>query len=180
MTSTAKFPEASRLLVALKISQLNPLFPSAAKYPAPAPGFPSRRVCWRTVLPLLVCAFLFGTVMAGAQRQEPRMPLPKIGKILGGPHEQAFSGVVQSLDMKHKVLNVSNVQGGNAEIFPIKKKTRVQTADGDKLKIGSLTPGLNVLIYYERKTDRRDVKRIVVLASEVKGSTKPKNSDSHS
>lgn len=91
---------------------------------------------------------------------------------MGGAQRQAFSGVVHSLDMKRKILNVDTVQGGVTEIFPIKKDTHVVTADGDKLKLKNLTPGLNVLIYYEQKDDRRTVTSIMVLASEVKESKK--------
>jgi hypothetical protein len=122
------------------------------------------------ILPLLLGALVLSAALAGAQ--ERRTPLPKIGKIIGGPNEQAFSGVVKSLDMKHKILNVDTVQGGVTEIFPVKKGLRVTTADGDKLKLGDLAPGLNVLIYYQQKADRRTVKRIVVLAGEVKATKK--------
>ena len=91
--------------------------------------------------------------------------VPGLDKITsGGPTQQAFSGIVKSVDLKNEVLNVDNVNGNATEIFPIKKKVHVVTADGDKLKLTKLKPGANVLIYYEQKGDHKTVTEIVVLA----------------
>jgi hypothetical protein len=39
----------------------------------------------------------------------------------------------------------------------------VETAGGEKLKVKELSPGTNVIVYYEVKNDRRSVSEIVVL-----------------
>ena len=71
---------------------------------------------------------------------------------------------MKSIDLESEVLNVDTVKGNSTEIFPIKKKVHVVTADGDKLKLAKLKPGTNVLVYYEQKGDHKTVTRIVVLA----------------
>ena len=117
---------------------------------------------WR--LPILVLASVL-VVLSQGMAQERKTKLPGLDKITGGPSQQAFSGIVQSLDMKRKILNVNTVQGGVTEIFPIRKGVPVMTARGDKLKLTALVPGTNVIIYYEQKGDRRTMKQIVVLAA---------------
>jgi len=74
------------------------------------------------------------------------------------------TGIVKSVDLDSEVLNVDNVNGKSTEIFPIKKKVHVVTADGGKLKLAKLKPGTNVLVYYEQRGDHKTVTRIVVLA----------------
>jgi hypothetical protein len=101
---------------------------------------------------------------AGMQEDHKRK-VPIVDKMASGSNRQAFSGKVQSLDLGRKLLNVSTVQGGNTEIFPLGKGVRVATADGGKLKVKALAPGTNVLIYYEQKGDQRTVKEIIVLAA---------------
>jgi hypothetical protein len=121
------------------------------------------------------CRFLVGLFLAlillglpfrstlKAQQRKSRVPV--IDKITsGGPTQQAFSGIVRSIDLQSEVLDVDNVSGKSTEIFPVKKKVAVFTADGDKLGLEKLKPGTNVLVYYEQKGDHRTVKRIVVLA----------------
>ncbi len=115
------------------------------------------------VLLALPLVTLIGAGLAGAQEHKRKVPV--LEKITSGPSRQAFSGKVQSLDLERNLLNVNTVQGGNTEIFPVKKGVRVKTAEGEKLKLTELTPGTNVIIYYEQKGDRRTVKDIVVLAS---------------
>ncbi len=95
-------------------------------------------------------------------------------KITSVSSRLAFSGKVQSLDLEHNVLNVNTVQGGNTEIFPVKKNVRVSTAGGEKMKVAELKPGADVIIYYEQKDDRRTVKDIVVLASGSREEKKPR------
>jgi hypothetical protein len=110
-------------------------------------------------------------------QDDEKKKLPMIDKLSSNVSHQAFSGTIQSLDEKHNILNVNTVTGGNTEIFPVKKNTHVTTADGDKLKLQSLEPGTNVLIYFEQKGDKRTVQTIVVLAA---GETEPKKHPPHS
>jgi hypothetical protein len=113
---------------------------------------------------LLVFTLAFLAALGARSAQEDRKhKVPVLDKINSGPSEQAFNGTVQSLDVRHSLLNVNTVQGSDTEIFPIKKSVHVSTATGGKLKLAALTPGTNVLIYYEQKGDRRTVKNIVVL-----------------
>ncbi len=106
------------------------------------------------------------SVLAPARAQEERKhKVPVVDRITAGMGRQAFSGKVESVDLGRKLLNVNTVQGGNTEVFPVTKGVRVTTANGEKLKVKSLEPGTNVIIYYEQKGDRRTVKEIVVLAA---------------
>jgi hypothetical protein len=111
---------------------------------------------------LLICA----TTLAaqGPQEDEPmgRIPLPT-KKTLTGVH-RAFSGKVETLDMKRKVLIVATVEGGGSEIFPIKKGVSVSGARGKKLKLEELEPGTNIIVYYDYRDGRRSINEITVLA----------------
>jgi Cu/Ag efflux protein CusF len=99
------------------------------------------------------------------QAQDEHKKVPVIDKITsGGPSQQAFMGVVKSVDLESEVLDVDNITGKSTEIFPLKKKVHVVTADGDKLKLATLKPGTNVLVYFDQKGDHRTITRIVVLA----------------
>lgn len=109
-------------------------------------------------------AVVCGLGVARAQ-EERSSKVPVLGKVAGGATQQAFSGKVQSLDLKRKLLNVNTVEGGGTEIFPIKKGVQVSTAGGEKLKLAQLTPGTDIIVYYEQKNARRTVKEIVVLAA---------------
>jgi len=112
-------------------------------------------------------------IVSAPAQDERRTRLPMIGKITGGTSRQAFSGKVQSLDLKRNLLKVDTVEGGATEIFPVKKGTPVSMADGRKVKLRELAPGTNVIIYFEQKEDRRTVSEIVVLAaSEGEGKKK--------
>jgi len=142
----------------------------------PAPG-PS----WRAVRPRCLAGLFFALLVwvlplaTGLQAQEERRKVPVIDKITsGGPSQQAFMGVVKSVDFESEVLNVDNINGKSTEIFPLKKKVHVVTADGDKLKLATLKPGTNVLVYFDQKGDHRSITRIVVL---VGGPPKKKESD---
>lgn len=110
---------------------------------------------------LLTLVLNLGT--AGAQERKTK--LPRLDKIVGGGNQQAFSGIVQSLDRQRNLLNVNTVQGGVTEIFPVKRGIHIMTANGAKLRLAELVPGTNVIIYYEQKGDRRTVKQVVVLAA---------------
>ncbi len=107
---------------------------------------------------------------ARAQEQHKRK-VPGLEKINAGLSRQAFTGKVRSLDLGRHLLEVNTVEGGNTEIFPVKKGVPVSLAEGGKLRLTALTPGTDVIIYYEQKGDRRMVKEIVVL---VAGSTPDK------
>ena len=124
-------------------------------------------VPFRCLVGLFVALVLLGlpyrTTINAQEQHKPKVPvLDKITS--GGPTHQQFSGVVRSIDLENEILNVDTVKGNTTEIFPIKKKVHVVTADGDKLKLTILKPGATVLIYYEQKGDHKTVTQIVVLA----------------
>jgi hypothetical protein len=107
----------------------------------------------------------------------PRQKLPVINKITSnGPARAAFTGEVQSLDRKLKVLNVSGGRNEGTVIFPLKKKVKVSSISGQKLKLAALTPGTNVVVYYEQQDARRTIQKIVILgtsASQTKKHSHP-------
>jgi Cu/Ag efflux protein CusF len=134
-------------------------------YPETAPSrsiFP-----WRFLAGLSLAVILWGLPLRTTlQAQDAgHTKVPVIDKITsGGPSQQAFMGVVKSVDLESEVLDVDNITGKSTEIFPLKKKVHVVTADGDKLKLATLKPGTNVLVYFDQKGDHRTITRIVVLA----------------
>lgn len=114
------------------------------------------------------CVLMVAVICAvrGARAQdERRHKVPGLDKITSGASRLAFSGRVQSLDLQRSLLNVNTVQGGNTEVFPIKKSVRVEATNGGKLSLDDLVPGTTVLIYYEQRKEQRSVKEIVVLQS---------------
>jgi 3-dehydroquinate synthase class II len=112
---------------------------------------------------LLLLGLPFQTTLKAQEQRKSHVPV--IDKITsGGPTQQAFSGIVKSIDLRGEVLNVDNINGKSTEVFPVKKKVHVVTADGEKLELSRLKPGSNVIVYYDQKADRRTVTRIVVLA----------------
>ena len=120
----------------------------------------------------VIVAGLFSAGSLAAQGHLSKVPLPS--KIIPtGPTHQAFPGEVESLDSKLHILNVNAVNGGNFEIFPLKKNTKVVTADGRALTLAALAPGTGVIVYYEQKRDRRSVQNIVVLPAKEKGRKSP-------
>jgi hypothetical protein len=126
---------------------------------------------WRTTL-LLFAVLVAGISLGSALGQEQKHRVPGLAKLTAGPNQTAFDGIVQSLDLKRKILNVNTVQGGVTEIFPIQKNVNVVTADGDRRTLAALAPGTNVFILYEQRGDRRTVKQIVILAAKRKAATK--------
>jgi len=123
-----------------------------------------------------VLAFVIATISffaPGNAQEERKTKVPGLDKITSGPSRQAFSGTVQSLDLKRKLLNVNTVQGGNTEVFPVTKGVRVALANGAKIKLTELTPGATVIVYFEQSGDRRKVKEIIVLAAAPAGAKKP-------
>ena len=120
----------------------------------------------------LGCLFaLLQTVPVRAQDQGSKVPL--VGKLSPGRQQQAYSGKIQSLDMKQKILNLNSLHGRESEIFPIKKNVRVESLGGDRMKLTALEPGMTVLIYYDQRSGERTVKNIVILSSD-KGQEKGK------
>lgn len=103
---------------------------------------------------------------ARAQQEERRAKVPVIGKITGGSNRQAFSGKVQSLDLKRNLLKVDTVEGGSTEYFPVKRTVTVTNAAGGRRRIEDLTPGVNVIVYYQVKEDRRNVTEIILLGAQ--------------
>ena len=131
-------------------------------------GAHSRRFsCWAgpaTIIAAVFCGLIPLLLPARAQ-DERRTKVPVIGKITDGAAQLAFIGKVQALDLKRELLNVSTVEGGGTEFFPIRKKMSVSTATGEKMKLTELKAGTDIIVYYEKKGDRRTVKEIVVLAA---------------
>ena len=124
-------------------------------------------VSFRLLVGLFVALVLWGlpyrtTTKAQEQRKTKVPVLDKITS--GGPTHQQFNGIVRSIDLESEVLNVDAIKGNATEIFPIKKKIHVVTADGGKLKLTKLKPGTNVLVNYEQRGDHKTVTGIVVLA----------------
>ncbi len=109
-----------------------------------------------------------------AQQHKSKVPL--VGKLSSGFQQQAFSGKVQSVNVKDRVLNVNSLRGREREIFPFKKNVRVEGINGDKLSLAEVTPGTTVLIYFNQKSGERTIKNIVILSSgkkQAKGKPAP-------
>ncbi|MGH9432513.1 MAG: hypothetical protein ACRD3T_13310 [Terriglobia bacterium] len=125
----------------------------------------------------LILVFALGAFLAGAQllfaQNDHRNKLPGLDKITSnGPTRQAFTGKIQSLDRKHEVLSVNTIEGVDTEIFPLKKRVKVTSANGAKLKLVALKPGTSVTVFYEQKGDRRTVDQIIVLSDSVRSNKK--------
>ena len=113
----------------------------------------------------LALALLGWPLRSGLRAQDEHKKVPVIDKITsGGPSQQEFVGIVKSVDFESEVLNVDSINGKSTEIFPLKKKVHVVTADGDKLKLATLKPGTNVLVCFDQKGDHRTITRVVVLS----------------
>ena len=138
---------------------VDPRCPMAGPSRTAVPG----RLLIGLFLALVLCGLPLRTTLKAQEERKSRVPV--IDKITsGGPSQQAFMGVVKSIDFESEVLNVDNINGKSTEIFPIRKKVHVVTADGDKLKLAKLKPGTNVIVYFDQKGDHRTITRIVVLA----------------
>ena len=113
----------------------------------------------------LALALLGWPLRSGLRAQEDHKKVPVIDKITSGaPSQREFVGIVKSVDFESEVLNVDSINGKSTEIFPLKKKVHVVTADGDKLKLATLKPGTNVLVCFDQKGDHRTITRVVVLS----------------
>ncbi len=95
---------------------------------------------------------------------QSRSKVPILGKISGGASRQAFSGKLQSLDAKRRILNMTVPDREGTVMFPLKKHVAVVSADGTKMKLKNLKPGASLLIYYQVKGGERDVKQIIMLS----------------
>lgn len=134
-----------------------------------------RKAVLPRVAALAACALAF-CFLPPLQAQQQKTKLPIVGKLAPGNHQQAYSGKIQSLNMKEKILNVNSLHGQDTEIFPVKKNMRVEGINGNKLDISALAPGATVLIYFDQKSGERTVKNIVVLSSgkkQAKGGAPP-------
>ncbi len=98
-----------------------------------------------------------------ALQEEHRSKVPVVGKITGGTNRQAFTGKVQSLDLKRNLLVVNTVEGNSTEFFPLKKGIPVSSAGGGRIRIKELTPGTTIIVYFDVRNDRRTVTEITVL-----------------
>lgn len=127
-----------------------------------------------TLVALLAVCLLGLSQAAPVHAQERKSKLPIVSKLSSGNRQQAYSGKVQSLNLKDRVLSVSSLHGQQSEFFPIKKKVRVESPGGKKMTLGALTPGTAVLIYFDQKSGQRTIRNIVVLSSgESQGKGKP-------
>ena len=124
---------------------------------------------------LAACVFILCQApQLHAQNRKSKVPI--VGKLTSGNLQQAYSGEVQSLDLKQKILNVNSLRGRDSEIFPFKKNVRIESLNGKKMDLTSLTPGSTVLIYFDQKSGERTIKNIVVLSSgkeQAKGKPAP-------
>jgi hypothetical protein len=127
----------------------------------------ARTARWfRPLAVFLLCGLTTAVVTVPARGQgERRSRVPVLGKIAGGTERLAFSGRLQSVDLKRNLLKVETVEGGVTEIFPVKKGMTASMAQGKKIKLQELPPGTTIIVYYEQKRDRRAVTEIVVLAA---------------
>jgi hypothetical protein len=112
---------------------------------------------------------LVGVVTA----QESKPKVPGLDKIITTNEHLAFSGTIKSVDEKHSILSVNSVEGADTEIFPIKHTTHVLTADGFRKKLEDLSPGTQVIVYYDQHADHRSVTSIQMLASKYKKKAPP-------
>ena len=134
-------------------------------------------VPFRFLLGLFAALVLWGLPYRSTLKaqEQHKSKVPVLDKITsGGPTYQQFDGIVRSIDLESEVLSVDALKGNATEIFPVKKKLHVVTADGGKLKLTKLKPGANVLVNYEQRGDHRTVTEIIVLAGgAVKKKTPP-------
>lgn len=126
-----------------------------------------------TAVACLALILLQAAPLRAQQPPQNQGKIPVVGKSTPSLGRQAFSGTVQSLDMKQKVLSVNARQTQDAEFFPIKKNVRVEALNGKRLGLKALKPGTSVLIYFEQKHGQRRVNNIIVLRSGKKKSQHP-------
>jgi hypothetical protein len=121
-------------------------------------------VCRLRIL-VVALALAASSMIPAAAPAQARPKVPHLGKTGDRLTRLAFSGKVQSLDTKHGVLNMTVPDREGTEMFPVKKHVEVVNADGAKLKLKALTPGTNVMLYYDQRGGEREVKQIIVLSA---------------
>lgn len=126
---------------------------------------------------VLIAIGVFALLQAAPlQAQSHKSKVPIVGNLTSTNSRQAYSGKVQSLDLKQKVLNVDSLHGRESEIFPFKKNVRVESLNGERMNLKALKPGTTVLIYFNQKSGERTIRNIVVLSSgggQAKGKPAP-------
>ncbi|HET7214910.1 MAG TPA: hypothetical protein VFL79_15065 [Terriglobia bacterium] len=130
----------------------------------------SRNTFAGAALPGIAAALLVVSVFALWQAprlhaQDRKNKMPIVGKLTSPNDRQAYSGKIQSVDLKEKILNVDSLHGQESEIFPFKKNVRIESLGGGRMDIKSLQPGATVLIYFNQKSGERTIRNIVVLSS---------------
>ena len=108
---------------------------------------------------------LTGPTARGQQPDDHKRKVPIVDKITSTNGQEAFSGSIQSVDLKTSLLQVHSTADNTDEYFPLKKTVHVANAGGDRVTLDTLKPGVSVLVYYEQKGDHRAVKEIVVLGN---------------
>ncbi len=119
---------------------------------------------------VLALAFLciFGFLGTARAQEEEKPKVPGLDKIIAANQHLMFTGKIKSIDLDHNTLIVGSVEGSDTEIFPVKHNTKVLTSDGYRKKIDALSPGTQVIVYYDQRSDRRTVTRIDLYTSETK------------
>lgn len=122
----------------------------------------------RVVSGAVLAGIILGVPLAGTgYGQSEHKKVPVVDKLTTAASHQAFDGTVQSINKKQKILNVNTMEGGNTEIFPLRSGIRIETVAGEKRSLDSLTPGTNVMVYFDQKNGERKVTKIEVLLPPV-------------
>jgi hypothetical protein len=121
---------------------------------------------WCGKLAFSILALFLLVSAGGAQQETPKVP--GLDKIIAANEHLMFTGKVKELDELRNTLSVSAVEGSDTEIFPIKHGTRVYTSDGFRKKLDVLQPGVQVIVYYDQRSDRRTITHIDLYTSETK------------
>lgn len=124
---------------------------------------------------LAACTFIFCQALP-LHAQEQKTKIPIVSKLTSGKRQQAFSGTIESLDLKQKILNVHSLHGHNTAIFPFKKNVRIEGVGGNRMNVADLAPGMSILIYFNQKSGERKIRNIIVLSSgkkQTKGKPAP-------
>jgi hypothetical protein len=106
--------------------------------------------------------------VAGRAQEEEKPKVPGLDKIIAANEHLMFTGKIKSIDLDHNTMSVSSVEGSDTEIFPVKHSTHVLTSDGFRKRIDILSPGTQVIVYYDQRSDHRTVTHIDLYTSETK------------
>jgi hypothetical protein len=113
----------------------------------------------------LVALISVGSALA---QEEEKPKVPGLDKIIEANQHLMFTGKVKAVDLNRNTLSVSSIEGSDTEIFPIKSSTHVLTSDGFRKKIDVLSPGTQIIVYYDQRADRRSITHIDLYTSETK------------